>query len=404
MSQKADTYTRWAVIASGEGGGRIASQFFTRSDNPGIDDRILVMNTNRADIRNTISRIGTNIDDDPWGRHALEFGSREGAGNFFITGQECAEEDLDRIIGSIEDVVTGGHADAFLHTATLGGGTGNGSIPYVIDQFNNGLESGMGEGWMDDVTHVSLAVWPYYHEAPQRQFNSVCGLSRLLRSQDGSQNADMVLLVANSHLTDDEARDNNFDKVNEQIISAIDLMISAGRETRGVIDVRDYVAVPSQIGAYHFTPAVATGMNGDLLELKYMFDKASDNTFVPMDVSTSRVTYAVVRAPEEMIESGAMTETDVQSAFNDWKRDQGLLGASGMTSLTPKRERGNDVDILLLLGGFDLNPLLDHSWEEFQAYKESLQSGRSLGNDRLSEAALRRIEDNLTEYLDINEG
>ncbi|WP_132056891.1 FtsZ/tubulin family protein [Halorussus amylolyticus] len=404
MSQKADTYTRWTVIASGEGGGRIASQFFTRSDNPGIDDRILVMNTNRADIRNTISRMETHLDDgeDPWANHALEFGSQQGAGNFFVMGQEAAREDLDRIVGSMSQVGTA--TDAFLHTATLGGGTGNGSIPYIIDQFKSGLDSDAHEGWMDSTIHTALAVWPYYYEAPQRQFNAVCGLSRLLRSSDGSQNADMVLLAANSHLSDDETTGTDYSEVNDQIISAIDLMIGAGRETRGVIDVQDYVTVPSQIGAYHFTPAVATDLNGDLFEMEYMFDKAAENAFVPMDVGTSRVTYAVVRAPESMIQNGDITEPDVQNAFNDWKRKHGLLGASGMTSLTPKQERGTDVDVLLLLGGFDLDPLLDHSWEEYEEYKESLQSGRSLGNGQLSATELGRIEENLTEYIEINEG
>lgn len=403
MSQQADTYTRWTVIASGEGGGRIASRFFTRSDNPGIDDRILVMNTNRADIRNTISRIESNIDDeDPWRRHALEFGSQQGAGNFFVTGKEAAREGLDRIVRSISDL--SGHTDAFLHTATLGGGTGNGSIPYLIDQFKSGLDTDEREQWMDSTIHAALAVWPYYHEAPQRQFNSVCGLSRLLRSPDGSQNADMVLLAANSHLSDDETAGVDYSKVNERIISAIDLMISAGRETRGVIDIQDYVTVPSQIGAYHFTPAVETGLNGDLFEMEYMFDKAAENAFVPMDVGTSRVTYAVVRAPQHMIDDGEITEPDVQNAFNDWKRKHGLLGASGMTSLTPKQERSNEVDVLLLLGGFDLDPLLDHSWDEYEEYKESLQSGRSLGNGRLPADELQRIEDNLTEYMEINEG
>lgn len=403
MSQQADTYTRWAVVASGEGGGRIASQFFTRSDNPGIDDRILVMNTNRADIRNTISRMESNFaeGDDPE-RHALEFGSQQGAGNFFVTGMEAAREDLDRIVGKFSDMA--GHAEAFLHAATLGGGTGNGSVPYVIDQFKSGLDTDQHEPWMDSTIHTAFGVWPYYYEAPQRQFNAVCGLSRLLRSPDGSQNADMVLLAANSHLSDDETSGTDFDEVNEQIISAIDLMIGAGRETRGVIDVQDYVTVPSQIGAYHFTPAVSTGMNGQMFELEYMFDKAAENAFVPMDVGTSRVTYAIVRAPQHMIDNGEITEPDVQNAFNQWKRDHGLLGASGMTSLTPKQERGEEVDVLLLLGGFDLDPLLDHSWEEFEEYKDSLQSGRSLGNGRLPSDELRRIEDNLTEYMEINEG
>lgn len=406
MSQKVDTFTRWAVVASGEGGGRIASQFFTRSENPGIDDRILVMNTNRADIRNTISNMESKFadDEDPT-EHALEFGSQQGAGNFFPNGMEAAREDLDRVVGTIGDLSTdSGNVDAFLHAATLGGGTGNGSIPYIIDQFKSGLDTDRHKNWMDSSIHTALAVWPYYHEAPQRQFNAVCGLSRLLRSSDGSQNADMVLLAANSHLSDDETRGTDYEEVNQKIITAIDLMISAGRETRGVIDVQDYVTVPSQIGAYHFTPAVASGLNGDLFEMEYMFDKAAENAFVPIDVGTSRVTYAVVRAPQHMIENGDITEPDVQNAFNDWKREHGLIGASGMTSLTPKQERGNEVDVLLLLGGFDLDPLLDHSWDEYEEYKDSLQSGRSLGNGQLSAEKLHRIEDNLIEYMDINEG
>jgi cell division GTPase FtsZ len=394
-------YTRWAVIASGEGGGRIASQFFSRSENPGIEDRILVMNTNRNDIRNTVDRIDAAItdDDDIENTHALEFGEKQGAGNSYYDGREGAEQDLDRITNRVKRVF--GTADAFLHVATLGGGTGNGSIPYVIDQFKNGLSVGESEPWMDSVIHVAMAVWPFYWEPDQRHFNAVCGLSRLLKVLDGGQNADMVLLAANSQLDDDGGRQ-DYDRVNELIIEAIDLMIGAGRETHGVIDIEDYVTIPSRYGSYHFTPAVATEMDGNIYELEYMFDKAAENPFVPMDVSTSQIVFPVVRAPENMIENGDITEPDVYRTFNEWQ-DKHDLSIAGQASLTPKRGRGSDVDVLLLLGGFDLTPLLDHSLTQHEQVTKNLARGGA-NEEGLSERELQQVMNNLDDYREHNEG
>ncbi|SHG93050.1 FtsZ/tubulin family protein [Halobaculum gomorrense] len=395
---RADTFTRWGVISSGEGGGRIAAELLAREDNPGIDDRIALLNTNRADILNTIER--ASLDDTS--EYTTVFGSKRGVGNNFIAGEECAREDLDVIVGDIQERMTG--ADAFMHMTTLGGGTGNGSIPYLIEQLAGGSDASNLRPWMDSVVHVALAAWPYYDEPAQRQFNAVMGLSRLLMRRDGQQNADMVLLASNSHLNDDGTQ-GSYDEVNERIVTAIDLFISAGREARGVIDVEDYVAQPSNIGAYHFTPAVATGLNGRMLEYELMFDRAAEQTFVPMDVTTSRAAYAVVRAPEQLIESGDITETGVQSAFGEWKRDNDIGGAVGMTTLTPKQSRGNDVDVLVLLGGFDLNPLLDHSRDAFETHKQNVEAARQLGNtpeDSISEAHVADLSENLERYVSIN--
>ena len=397
MSQR-DTFTRWGVISSGEGGGRIAAQLLAREDNPGIDDRIALLNTNRADILNTIER--ASLDDTS--EFTTVFGSKRGVGNNFIAGEQCAREDLDLIVGDIQERMTG--ADAFMHMTTLGGGTGNGSIPYLIEQLSGGSDASNLRPWMDSVVHVALAAWPYYDEPAQRQFNAVMGLSRLLMKRNGEQNADMVLLASNSHLNDDGTQ-GSYDEVNDRIVTAIDLFISAGREARGVIDVEDYVAQPSNIGAYHFTPAVATGLNGRMLEYELLFDRAAEQTFVPMDVTTSRAAYAVVRAPEQLIESGDITETGVQSAFGEWKRDNDIGGAVGMTTLTPKQTRGNDVDVLVLLGGFDLNPLLDHSRDAFETHKQNVEAARQLGNapdDSISEAHVADLSENLERYVSIN--
>ena len=405
-----NTFTRWSVIASGEGGGRIASQFFDRTENPGIDSRILVMNTNRSDLRNTIDRLqehigSTNDEDELMDDHALEFGSQQGAGNFFPNGEACAREDLDRVVRDIKDKMGG--TDAFMHIATLGGGTGNGSIPYVIDQFKNDLsdvEDVEVEEWMDSVIHAAFGIWPYYYEQPQRHFNAVCGLSRLLRTEENTQNADMVLLAANSHLEASSGGANGqYDSINGAIIQAIELMIGAGRETRSVIDIKDYVTIPSQMDAYHFTPAVETDLDGSIFELEYMLEQAAENAFIPMDVETTRAAYAIVRAPESMIDNGEISEPDVYNAFREWTDSHGI-NVAGQASLTPKRGKGSDVDVLLLLGGFDLDPLLDHSWDDFEMLRESLAGSSAAGQADLSHAELDQLVANLEEYTNRNIG
>lgn len=392
-----DRFTRWAVIASGEGGGRIASQFFTRRSNPGIEDRIVVMNTNRADIRNTIQRLEGTFGDEGFEDRVLIFGDDEGAGNVFADGERLARDSFNRILRSIDSNVE--TADAFMHIATLGGGTGNGSIPYTIRRLKEGVDTAEYPSWMNDVIHTAFGVWPYEDEPPQQQFNAVCGLSRLLRSPDGSQNADMVILGANSHIANLDADDSDHhpnDVVNERLIEAFDLMISAGRETQGVIDVQDYISVPSQIGAYHFTPAVATEMDANVYDLEYMFDVAADNPYVPLDVSTTKAAYAIVRAPRSLAGS-ELSESDVKTEFESWKSDRGI-DAPGMSTVSVKEGGRSKVDVLLLFGGFDLEPLLSTSWDEYETHRDRLERGRRLGNGSISAEQMERIEENLNEY------
>jgi hypothetical protein len=61
------------------------------------------------------------------------------------------------------------------------------------------------------------------------------------------------------------------------------------------------------------------------------------------------------------------------------------------------------VDVLLLLGGFDLDPLLDHSWDDFEMLGDSL-AGSTGGEAELSQAELDQIVRNLDEYADRNSG
>jgi len=405
----ADTFTRWAVIASGEGGGRIASTLFSRTENPGIDDRILVLNTNRTDIRNTIDRIEryAAMDMEAIQRdHTLDFGPLDGVGNYFPGGEQCAEVDEDRIFNQIEDSGID-QSDAFLYMTTLGGGTGNGSIPYIIRSLKNNPPTAA----MEDIIHVALAAWPYDFEGGQRHFNAVSGLSRLLRWYDGTQNADMVILVSNSHITNDDdlvrQSEERHESVNRNAIEAVDMMISAGRETRGVVDVSDLITWPSRLDSYHFTPGTAMDQPS-VFELDLMFDKAADNLFVPMDPTTSKVVYAIVRAPDHLIESGEYSEADLEMTLQQWLSKNGMDEVvHQMPTLTPVDRQDDTVDVLLLFGGFDLNPLLEQSRPKFerimeQATEQGLSTDIDTPTEPFTADQFRTIQRNLDDYLSSN--
>jgi cell division GTPase FtsZ len=407
-------FTRWAIIASGEGGGRIASQFFERTENPGIDDRILLMNTNRADIRNNINRVAQNVSIDQQEintKYTVDFGPKDGSGNKFHWGEENIRQDESRVINEIEAAEID-ESDAFLFLTTLGGGTGCGSVPYLIHSLRENPPSGS----FRDISHVTLAVWPFEYEGAQMHFNAVAGLSRLLNWYDGQQTSDIVLLADNTHLSQEVAEDlvapsragslSEKDLANQSLVNVIDMMIAAGRETFGVTDVIDIMAWPAQRNNRHITPGLALDME-TIYDLEMPFDRAAENTFVPMDPTTAEGVIAIVRAPRAKIgNKDQFTETGVKKALNNWlekngfDKDKTLI----MNTLTPSDEKTNTYDVMLLFTGFDVTPLLDRSMPRFDMMLEGSRDGQFMSKfenpmKEYSRQDFTRLKQNLEDYL-----
>ena len=409
-----DEFTRWAVIASGEGGGRIASQFFQRTENPGIGDRILLMNTNRADIRNNINRIVRSVSIDQeeiTQKYTVDFGPKDGAGNKFHWGEENIRQEEDRVFEEIEAAEID-EADAFLYITTLGGGTGCGSVPYLV----NSLRETPPSPAFADTTHVALAAWPFEYEGAQMHFNAIAGLSRLLNWYDGSQTADIVLIADNSHLAETVAENmttvsgngglGQKDAVNQALIEVIDMMIAAGRETYGTTDVIDIMAWPSQRNTRHLTPGLALDME-TIYDLEMPFDMAAENTFAPIDPTTAEGVIAVVRAPRaEIGKRERFTEPGVMKALDSWLEKNGFDRDSTMKmhTLTPTDEKTDTYDVMLLFTGFDVDPLLEKSMPKFDALLDGSQEGQFMSKfdepmKEYSRQDFQRLKQNLETYL-----
>ncbi len=414
-SGRRDT-TQWGIVASGQGGCRIASQLFTRTDNPGIDDRIVLINTNDTDIQESLDRVDAQlaIDRETISReHVALFGPSSGAGNDFFDGEQFAKDGFDEIFRPVNNTA---QSEALLYTLALGGGTGNGSVPYVVDQLAQAPQSGAvadidrEAAWLDGIPQFAVAAWPFRGEGVQRYFNAVCGLSRLLMREDGSPNADMTILASNAHLrqlADDDERQSgrgptsDEDIVNRRIIAALDLFISAGRTADDTIDVKDYARQPQTRGAYHGTFGAELGKPIGL-DIEVAIRNAADSTFVPVDPSTAEAAYVVVRAPEQQVTDGKITAGDVRTAVADWKLEQGLDRAVGMQTLSKAPGGGTTFDVLVFLAGFDLGPLMEESrsWERFEMERDSRRQNRS--SERIQR--LDRLESNLRKYRSNLEG
>jgi len=409
-----DKFTRWIILASGEGAGRVASLYFTKMKNEAIDNRILLMNSNRSDIINTLIDLEKQAKSDDERaligqirqRNTLLFGGG-GAGNVYKEGEDYARKDFETKIRRPIEALGTAAGDVVLDIVALGGGTGNGSIPYIIHQMRHGTSVSL-----QNHIHVALAILPYSNEMPQRQFNAICGISRLLKYGDNSsQNSDMVLMVDNSKIAQNielnEGIEPTFHDINKKIIKAIDLMIAPGRRSKGVIDIKDYVKFPSLMNLYHFTPCISTDNDINFIELEMALDDAVNNSFVRMNPRTAVIGYLIVSVPEKHLNKGNFTEDKINAIFNKWKKDN-IIGKMGMVSLVYSKSKKDTFDVLLLLGGFSLKETLERPWQEFRSLKKILMMASEgghveLDNVKLSVEEIDRIEKILKNYIDHTE-
>ncbi|MEA1908466.1 MAG: hypothetical protein U9N43_05485 [Euryarchaeota archaeon] len=411
-----DDYTKWSLIASGEGAGRIAALYFASMKNEAIADRILLLNSARADLKKVLDEIAEHLGDkeskilETIRRERVQLFGRQstGTGNFWKVGENEARIDFDEIIRRRVEGLGLASGDAMFDIMTLGGGTGNGSIPYLIDQMKHG--SGRAAAGHK---HFALCVWPDLIEADHRHFNAVCGLSRLLKyGDDAHQNADMVLLVDNTTLGKRvelmESESNYYFEINKLIAQAIDLIMAPGRKnTNRVIDVNDYIVFPSHIGVYHATPCMSLGNDVDLISLESALDDAAENAFFPMDISTATMVWLIVRVPKRHFNSAQFEQRAVDHAFKEWI-EENIIGKLRYSTVTFVEDDIETFDVLLLLGGFKLDKLVPESFEKYLMFGELLElnakdgeiSLEQFGDDvSLSTKELDRIEQNLRDYM-----
>ncbi len=381
MAKKEREGTEWGMIASGEGANKIAIQYLAEFQNKYMSDRILLFNTTASDIRPE-KAFGARLS--PEFNSILQkikkektciFGSApSGAGNVWKIGEEEAAKDFETIRRYFSNSQLA-QADVVLGIATLGGGTGNGSLPYIISQLKSKMPTAA-QG-----NYISLGIWPLDSEASQRHFNAICGFTRLLKyGEGGKRNCEMVIVVHNSRVADSIGAVGQKDKfylINREIIKAVDMMVApSGKGSEATIDVADYYQLPTSFGVYHFTPCISWENDPDVIGMEAGLELALRSPMCPIEEKTATMAYFVLRAPEKLVRDGTFTQEGLEDAARKLS-GRFMAGSHGglvrYCSLTAKE--GDNFDVMVLLGGFSLKKLLRGSIGKFKAFSENLKHG-----------------------------
>ncbi|MGQ4555234.1 hypothetical protein [Halobellus sp. GM3] len=380
MSFDRRTYPSWGLVGSGTAGRRVASQIVARGETDAVDDRVVFLDTGHAVRGGTLDRtasalaIGRGEVND---RHVITL-DPTGVGGDFLEAERAIEARAPEVSARISRTLEG--ARAVVHLCGVGGGTGAGTVPFLAEQLSDAFEP-------DGLAQFSLAVWPFEHEPTRRHFNAVCALSRLVAGDEGSPTADMTILASNSRLAalarstgasptgttpaNDVGAGGDLTAINERLATALELVFESGRQGDHVITPSEYAAIPRRRGIAHATFGTALGEPVES-DLESAIERATENAFVPLDPSTAEAVSVVVRAPEPRLAAGDVTRGELEEAVAAWENARGIRGAVGTTKLVSASAASEALDVLVFLGGFDLDPLLDPSVERYEREREFL--------------------------------
>ncbi len=384
---------KWSIVAPGQGGNRISFLYYAKFKNPLIEDRVLLLNTTTSDVA-PFRALDYLFSKNAKYKEIFEkmkhriciFGkSPSGAGNNWKIGELEAKYDfelIDKYFSSL-GVEKG---DVVLGITTLGGGTGSGSLPYIIHKLKSRVDN-----------FFALGILPFDFEGAQRYFNTICGISRLLR-YNNEQNADMLILIENSRVEKyleviEKSEEERYYRINQEIIKVINMLISPGGEgAKATIDVADYYQLPRSIGVYHFAPCISFGNDPEVFSLEALLEAALENPLAPFDTKTATMAYIVVVAPKEYIDKGIYTQIGLERISKEWA-DKNLVGGGILRYSSLVASEQDSVDVMILLGGFSFKQILSKYLRDYYNFKESLSELV------ISREEIDKLEEELKKYV-----
>ena len=417
---------RWGLVGAGQCGRRVAAAVCERAMGSDIGARTVLVDSSPVPMRRTLDRLASALDIERSTAsrdHLVTFEAHAGLGQTIFDDPESATAEVASVAESIEATIA--DADAVLYALELGGQTGNSVVPRVIDRLSppqddpTDADPGPGLPGGEGTSQVALGVWPFDRVQPRRHFDAVCGLSRLLRRPDGTPNADMTLLASNARLSEighfghavhpagavgagSKLHTDESAWITDVIADAIRSVVGSGQTPPDTNSGAIPAALPHCTDARHGTVGVA--LEKPLgIDPQVVIRRAVENAFVPLDPATVETAHVVIRAPDQRVEAGDVTERGVREAFAAWVSATDGPGPTGGATLSAVPGDGHTIDVLVFLGGFDLSPLLSNSWDAYERFKTGLIDQKESTSDELIER-IWRLEANLRAYCDAVDG
>ena len=425
MADERRTTEQWGLVGSGRCGRCIVATVCEQAADRDMCDRVALVDASPKPRRPTLDRLASALDIErsvASRNHLVTFEADAGVGQTIFDDPASAIAEVAAVAESIAEATA--DADAAVHVLGLGGQIGNSVVPRVIDRLSRPAHDRSSTDSDGDSesngrpAQFALGVWPFDGEGQRRHFDAICGLSRLLRRADGTPNADMTLLASNARLaeigrvgnahavhpagnTGIESRLHTDESawINDVIADAVRLFVGSGRTPHDADIVGIPADLPDRWDVRHGTVGIALETPIGI-GLQYAIRRAVENAFVPLNLSTVETAHVVVRAPDQRVEAGDVTERGVREAFAAWSSNSDGSDPTGGATLSVVPGDGHTIDVVVFLGGFDLSPLLSPSWDAYESFKAGLiDRPEEAGSDELIER-IWQLEANLRAYCD----
>ena len=201
-----------ALIGVGQAGGKVTehlARFDAEMEFNAVQGAIAV-NSAKADFRSLEVVDTVLIGADRVNGH--------GVGGDNELGAEIMQEDVQQVLSSLDGHITS-KAEAIWVVAGLGGGTGSGGAPVLVNNLQR----------VYDVPVYALGVLPGRNEGSLYQANAGRSLKTLIRE------ADATLLIDNDAWHEQgESVEGAFEKINQKIAQRVGLLFASGEAVQGV--------------------------------------------------------------------------------------------------------------------------------------------------------------------------
>ncbi|WP_459885911.1 tubulin/FtsZ family protein [Halostagnicola bangensis] len=234
-----------ALIGVGQAGGKVTERL-VRFDAEMEFDAIqggFVVNSAKADLQ-SLEFVDTQL-------IGADRVNGHGVGGDNELGAEIMQRDIDQVIGGIDGRITSS-ADAVFVVAGLGGGTGSGGAPVLVNNLQR----------VYDIPVYALGILPGQNEGALYQANAGRSLKTLVRE------ADSTLLVDNDAWHEQgESVEGAFETINENIAQRVGLLFASGE---GIDGVGESVVDSSEV--------INTLREGGVAALGYASEVAADDS------------------------------------------------------------------------------------------------------------------------------
>lgn len=217
-------------------------------------------------------------------------------------------------------------------------GVGSAALPSLIEKFK-----------AQNIDSISIAILPSKIQPADAQFNTYAALKMCLATENST-----VLILGRDQLENFvgvdrrgvQIKGNDILNYIFDIFLAKDSMVEEITELSRTFNIKLFTALAVTASSYKVYGSFENMLNAALLK-----------PLLDFDLSTSSLLYVLVRMPTNLIDK--LPRAKIELTITEWFKEKTNMQSIHVTEPIYTEDTSDRIDAVLLIGGFDLNPLFN---------------------------------------------